>query len=97
MEESKTIEELELELRLIRNPVEQNANKMAREMVKALISFLNGGGELPQGLLLSMGSRIIDHMANGEQMARDIQMLYDQIEERLANISMEETLKSVDR
>lgn len=98
MEEShKTIEELERKIRRLSSPVEQNANKMAREVVQALIAFLNGGGELPQGLLLSMGTKLIDHLADGEQMARDIQILYNLIEKALANISMEETLKSVDQ
>lgn len=92
----KTIEELERKLRIFCNPTERNANKMAREVVRTLTRFLNNDGKLPQGLLLSIGVNLVDHVASGEQMANDIQELYELIEKSSSDISSEDTVKSVD-
>ena len=96
MEEPKTIEELERKIRQLSNPVEQDANKMAREVVRALILFLNGNGKLPERLVLSIGMKLMQHVASGEQIAQDIQRLYDLLEEASPNVSNEDTVESVD-
>ena len=96
MEEPKTIEELERKIRRLSNPVEQDANKMAREVVRALIAFLSGDGKLPERLVLSIGMKLMQHVASGEQIAQDIQRLYDLLEEASPNVSNEDTVESVD-
>lgn len=96
MEESnKIIEELERKIRSLSNPVEQNANKMAKEVVQALIAFLNGDGKLPEGLVLSIGMKLMQHVASGEQIAQDIQHLYDLLEKASPDVSSEDTVESV--
>lgn len=95
MEDTKNlVEELELKLRLLTNPVEQNANKAAREIVRTLSFFLRDGGSLPDELLISIGSSLVSRIADGEQMSNDIRFLYDLIEEAAAAISSEDTIKS---
>jgi fumarylacetoacetate (FAA) hydrolase family protein len=97
MEESdKTIEELEREIRRLSSPVEQNANKISREVVRVLIAFLKREERLPEGLILSIGAVLVRHVASAEQISKDIQELFDLVDQASSDISTEDTIKSVD-
>ena len=93
MREAQRIEELELKIRRLSSPVEQNANRAARKVVLALVAFLRNGGELPEGLILSVGAALVPHVANGEQMANDIQSLFQLLDKASATVSADDTVK----